>query len=391
MRIAYICADRGVPPFGRKGCSIHIQEVLRAMRKAGGTVELFVASRGNFTPSDLDSIPVHVLPCYRGDSYTKREIIAIRTNKILKKLLRENGPFDMIYERYSLWSFAAMAFARDMNIPGILEVNAPLIEEQATHRTLIHQEMAVKVADKVFNTASALVAVSKEVARYLEGYVQKKHRIKVITNGVDLDRFTITSPSTKDTTSGIFTVGFIGTLKPWHGVSRLIRAFNVFQQQYKSSQLLIVGDGPEKERLANLVVILGLDKHVRFTGAVDHNQIPQLLHTMNVAVAPYPKLSGFYFSPLKIFEYMAAGLPVVASRIGQLNDLIEHEETGLLCSPDDEEALAEALVRLWKNPSLKQRLGKTARSFIVHNHSWKSKVKQILDVAASYSACRGEA
>ena len=249
MRIAYICADRGVPAFGRKGCSIHIQEVLRAIRRAGGAVELFVASQGKFTPLDLRTIPIHVLPCYKGENYTRREVIAIRANKVLKKLLKENGPYDMVYERYSLWSFAAMTLARELEIPGILEVNAPLIEEQATHRTLVHKEMAMKVANKVFNTASAMIAVSKEVAQYLEDFVKDKQSIKVITNGVDPDRFTIPSPSRENGRSKVFTVGFVGTLKPWHGVSILIHAFKLFQRQAKDSQLLIVGDGPGKGKI----------------------------------------------------------------------------------------------------------------------------------------------
>src|SRR5262249_53202779 len=82
--------------------------------------------------------------------------------------------------------------------------------------------------------------------------------------------------------------------------------------------LLIVGDGPERPRLEADLCARGLRELTQFTGSVDSDEVPGLLASMEVAVAPYPKLASFYFSPLKVYEYMAAGLPIVASRIGQL-------------------------------------------------------------------------
>ena len=96
---------------------------------------------------------------------------------------------DFIYERYSLWSYAGMQYARKSGVPGLLEVNAPLIEEQATYRTLVDRAGAERVADRVFGAATALIAVSQEVADYLDQYPAARGRIYVIPNGVDPDRF----------------------------------------------------------------------------------------------------------------------------------------------------------------------------------------------------------
>ena len=125
----------------------------------------------------------------------------------------------------------------------------------------------------------------------------------------------------------------------------------------------------------------GLQSVTHFTGAVPPEQIPGLLATMDTAVAPYPTNLDFYFSPLKVVEYMAAGLPVVISRIGQLIDLVDDDITGLLCPPGDEAALANALERLWQSPDLRQRLGLTARRHILPHYTWDRVANQILGIA----------
>jgi glycosyltransferase involved in cell wall biosynthesis len=295
--------------------------------------------------------------------------------------LQRQGPFDLVYERYSLWSHAGMDYAQAVGIPGLLEVNAPLIKEQARHRVLVDQGKAEWVAHRAIGNASSLVAVSDEVASHLGQYPLTDGRVHVIPNGVDPDRFPEGLRSVLGGTSGTFMVGFVGTLKPWHGLSTLVGAFERLHDVARDAQLLIVGDGPERSALEEDLSRRGLRQAVQFTGAVDPTQIPGLIAAMDAAVAPYPNLTDFYFSPLKVYEYMAAGRAVVASRIGQLNRLVEHEITGLLTSPGDPADLAGALMRLRTEPELRQRLGKTARAKIQREHTWKATVRRILDLA----------
>ena len=103
---------------------------------------------------------------------------------------------------------------------------------------------------------------------------------------------------------------------------------------------------------------------------------------MDVAAAPYPKLATIYFSPLKVYEYMAAGRPVVASRLGQLAEMIRHEVDGLLCAPGDAAALAADLERLWREPALRHRLGQAARAKALREHTWEAVARRILGLAA---------
>ena len=382
MRIAYICADLGVPVFGTKGCSIHVQEVIRALSKRGARIELFAMRPEGDRPRGLETVTLHTIPAVPKGDCAAREQAALAVNPQVGGALKRNGPFDLIYERYSLWSYAGMEYARAHGTPGLLEVNAPLIEEQAEHRSLVDRPSAEGVAERVFRDATALLAVSSQIAAYLEDrYSVTRRRVHVIPNGVDPDRFSEGWQTSCAGQPEEFTIGFVGTLKPWHGLTTLVEAFALLHPRASNTRLLIVGDGPERERLEADLSARGLREKVHFAGAVAASAVPGFLAAMDVAVAPYPSLPNFYFSPLKVYEYMAAALPVVASRMGQLAELIQHGSNGLLVSAGDPVALAAALERLWREPELADRLGQQARQTVVRAHTWDAVAQRILSLS----------
>jgi glycosyltransferase involved in cell wall biosynthesis len=386
MRIAYVCADPGVPVFGCKGASVHVQEVIRALSRRGAHVELFATRIGGAAPPGLAGAHVHPLPPVGKGDPAVRERAALAANTGLHAALESSGPFDLVYERYSLWSFAGMAYARAAEVPGLLEVNAPLIEEQARYRELVDRAGAVRVAEQVFGAATALVAVSGDVAAYLEGYLAARGRVHIVPNGVDPARFHPGVTPALRRRPGSFTVGFVGSLKPWHGLDVLVDAFALLHYQDSDTRLVIVGDGPERDRLASHLMAHGLLGSTDSPGLVAPDEVPAWLACMDVAVAPYPDLDGFYFSPLKVFEYMAAGIPVVTSRIGQLASLIEDGVNGLLCPPADADTLAARLKRLRTDPDLRVQLGSAARATVLHHHTWDAVVDHVLKLATLNSS-----
>lgn len=374
-RVLYICADPGVPVYGKKGCSIHVQEVIRELVKLGAKVDLVCQRNGGVKSDDLKHVTTHLLPKLSSKVGADREQQLIERNRTILSVIKDFKKPDLVYERYSLWSYSAMEWSNERGIKSILEVNAPLVEEQKAHRILTHEETAQAIAMRVFKAASTLVAVSDEIADYLKSQPGLEQKTHVVPNGVRVERFT---RKNKRLSSSEFTIGFVGTLKPWHGITDLIKAFALLAKDLPCARLLIVGDGPERESLNQLIKKKGLTSLVEFTGAVEPEQIAAQLARMDVAVAPYPLLDHFYFSPLKVYEYMAAHVPVVAGRVGQLIKLIEHGSNGLLNLPGNSLDIAKQIRKVHDFPELRAKLSANAYEMIVRQHTWQIAVKKIL-------------
>jgi len=383
MKIAYINADPGIPVFGTRGCSVHVQEVLLAMLKRGDEVHLFTTRIGDEAPSDVAALQIHPLPRLRPLDPAASEQAALDMNKVLHHALAteaDQGAFDLIYERYSLWSCAGMQFACERGVRAVLEVNAPLIEEESSNRTLLNRGAAEEVAMRAFRCATVIIAVSRQLAHIIEQHPSARGKVHVVPNAVNPERFAGTVPSLPQ--PGAFVIGFLGSLKSWNGLTTLVDGFTMVVQQSTTARLLIVGDGPEREGLDREIAGRGLLGRVHLTGAVSPELVPGLLASMDVAVAPYPQLANLYLSPLKLYEYMAAGLPIVSSRIGQMEEVIEDGVTGLLVPPGDAGALARTLCALEKDAGVRARLGQAARD-AVREHTWDDIVAYVISLTGA--------
>jgi glycosyltransferase involved in cell wall biosynthesis len=173
-----------------------------------------------------------------------------------------------------------------------------------------------------------------------------------------------------------YVVGFAGSLKSWHGVGVLVSAW--MQAAKPGWSLLLVGEGPELARLATQAAQPGHRGRVVFTGAISHDEMPEYVAAMDVAVAPYRSIPGFYFSPLKLYEYLAMGKAVVASGIGQVRKVVRHGENGLLVPPGDADALGAALSLLGGDPALRASLAGRAPHELV---SWEAVARDMVTVA----------
>lgn len=393
MRAAFVCLDPGVPVFGCKGNSVHCQEVIRALIHLGWSVQIFAVRFDDDKPDDLARIPCVRLDPQIGINRSNREQALVDLNSRIANALQLAGPFDLIYERYSLWSHAPMGFAQSTGSHGILEVNSPLLDEQSRYRTLENAELAQQLSNKAMMAAESIIAVSTEVAAQLDHDPVVQKKITVVPNGVNVSRFTGRNYDGDSRSTQTITLGFVGTLKPWHGVENLLLVFERLYPKIPGLQLKIIGDGPQKKQLGKLVATFSVETRsaITWTGAVSSENIPCHLSTVDIAVAPYPALESFYFSPLKVLEYMAAGLPIIASRIGQIEELIEHRQTGILVQPGCLDELEASIGQLCADHRQRVRLGRAARQRAVLDYSWETTVRKILGTIRtdSFVDCQG--
>lgn len=386
-RIAYVSTDPGVPVFGRKGASVHVQAIVRELLRRGAEVHLITARTGGELPRGLEDVIVHELPAITGAPGPEREASARHSARAAASVLarlHHEVPLELVYERYSLWSETSMTWAHDHRVPSVLEVNAPLIDEQARYRVLTDRAGAEAVATRAFDAAASIVAVSGPVA----GWVGRRTTgtgIHVIPNGVDTTHVRPMAGVQTPPSSPGFAVGFVGTLKPWHGVEVLLEAFARLARCDETTRLRVVGDGPAHAALCEQALRLGVRERVDLVGAVAPEDMPAELAAMDVAVAPYPRLPDFYFSPLKVYEYLAAGVPVVASDIGPCSDILDGGELGVLVAPGDATQLAAVLAGLRSDVHLRTELGRAGRRAAVTRHDWSLVVSRILATVPTWT------
>jgi len=357
--MVYVCTDPGIPVFGRKGASVHLQSVLRVLAARGVEAHLVCTRIGGLPPEGLEGVRVHALPPVTGAAIVDRERSAMAADLAVGSILdglAAEAPVDLVYERYALWGQTGMSWAARRGVPSVLEVNAPLIQEQVQHRGLLDRGGAERVADRALGAATAVICVSDQVSGWARARVGDPRTVHTVANGVDTTRIVPAHGHVRPAAGDPFTVGFVGTLKPWHGVDTLVEALPLLLRRHPGYRVLLVGDGPEAEALAVRAAGLGVAGWVEATGSVDPAAIGSLLKRMDVAVAPYPELTDFYFSPLKVYEYLAAGLPVVASEVGGLAGLLEHGRLGALVRPGDPSALADAVDDLRLDVARRTRL-----------------------------------
>lgn len=393
MRILYICADPGIPVTGTKGASIHVRSLTGALAELGHDVLILAARRG-----DGDTrcpVPCCTLPeeertavqdrirkqcataAYLSDRHSRElETLAI-AGRLTRFGLKKAASFspDVVIERLSLFSRVGAEIAIRRGIPFALEVNAPITAEAARFRSLNMRALAERVEMSVLRRADRVMAVSRVLRAHLVEHGVDAGKVHVIPNGVDTRLYQATAGKaelrrTLNLPEG-FLVGFIGSLKPWHGMPTLLEAFARLRDSAPDATLVVVGTGPELTTSRELAQRLGVDGSVVWAGARTHAEVPLWLRAVDVAVAPFHDIGTFYFSPIKVFEYMASDVCVVASRLGQIADVIIDGINGLLCRPGDAEDLASAFSILRASPSLRTDLATRAAELVREKFTWR--------------------
>jgi glycosyltransferase involved in cell wall biosynthesis len=349
----------------------------RAPRSWSDQVWFDVASRAAWRLQQLAGVPyLNVFSNYR----------------LLDACLQCLPGHDVVYERNGLYTVGVAQACRRLNLPYVMFFEADqLFELEYAGRpvTGLLRWRAEQVLRQNLAIAATVICVS-EAARQqlLARWDVPPAKVTVCPNGVNVQRFR-PGQGLGTHLRAAWGLGrgplllFVGSFFDWHDVPTALAAFARVLEAHPDARLVFVGDGPTRRSMEQQARDLGVAHATHFAGLIGHDQVPAVVAAADVALAPYPALDrALWHSPLKLYEYLASGIAVIASRTGQVGEVVHHERNGLLVPPGDVHALAESMTRLLGDAALRQRLGRQAREDAVREHSWDRYLERLEGVFA---------
>ena len=296
---------------------------------------------------------------------------------------------NIIYVRFSEFSIAPVFISKILNIPLIIEVNGLIVDEIKVRNK--QQKLYINIYIKIvkivekFNYifAQKIITVTSGIRDYIrKSYQIPNEKLIVINNGANINLLKpININKVRKRLKMDFNtnyVCFVGSLVPWQGVEYLTLSAPLILKEFPNTKFLIVGDGRMKEKLIELVEKMKVSDKFIFTGAVPYEKVPLYINASDICVV-YKKPLKSGYSPLKLYEYMACGKPIVASRVEGF-EILEQNNAGILVEPGNPEKLAKAIIKLLKDEKLRKRMGKNGRKYVVKNHSWEAVAKKVAKV-----------
>jgi glycosyltransferase involved in cell wall biosynthesis len=361
----------------------HFIEVAQNLVKLGN--ELLILLPG-YQPYDRKNHGLNVcyVPTFRKNtlSYLLYEIVSFfyLTFYIL------NWKPDVIYLRQGLFEVFPPILARLFGVPYVIEKNGIMEDE---FRSRGFSEIVIKIlrlAEEInFRLSDKIVCVTEGIKREIvRRYKVNEGKLMVIPNGANIELFRPLDKRECRRKLGLeenaFYVGFVGSFAPWQGLEILIEAAKrVKEQGYAQIKYILVGDGEQEPLLRQKVREYKLEQEIRFTGRVAYEQVVNYINTFDVCYLCKERLS-FGFSPLKLYEYLACGRPVIASRVDGVKEVIEEGKCGYLFEPGDAEELAKRIIQSYQERDTLQEMGLRGRRLVESKYSWRMTAKRIVKV-----------
>lgn len=383
-RVIYLRSTPG-PGTQAGGAASHIKGVVDALRALG--VELQIISNDAIAGIDASDERFTIVPPETVGG--TRALFDIHNNLVFTRaavrLIEQANP-DFIYQRYARFSWAGVASALRTGRPLFLEYNGSEVWVGKHWDRVGSLGLLERYERLNLQAATRIFVVSEVERRNLETRGVAAEKIVLNPNAVDVGAFRPdVGGAALRRELGInntdLVAGFVGTFGPWHGVVQLAEAVKLIPESVRL-RFVFVGSGSLREQVEGILKNEIEASRVIFTGSVAHDRVPALLDACDILVAPHVPLadgSDFFGSPTKIFEYMAMGKAIVASRLGQIGEVLRHEETALLVEPGNIKELAAAIVRIAESHELRVRLGPNAREAAVKNHTWSHNARRVLE------------
>jgi len=335
----------------------HVHEIVQGLQRRGVDVTLFE-------------------PDYGGNSHPKPLRRLLQFARIQLRVLLRLRQFDAIYVRSHFAALPLVVMAKLAGVATVQEINGPWDELPVSYPQMSRLMAFVRFGMRVqFRFAKALIGVTPQLATWAAGETGNKVPSFVIPNGANTELFEPGAGGTV-TVASPYAI-FFGALSRWQGIETLLAAAT-HDNWPKGVKVAIAGDGAEALRVRQAA-----GERVIYLGNVPYRELPSLIARATASLIPKNNACAFSnsgLSPLKIYESLACGTPVIVSDFPGMADIVRETNTGLVIPCQDAGALARAVATLHHSPQLRQEMGARARQVAVENHSWDKRAADTLRV-----------
>ena len=414
LNIAHSYQEGSIRFYEPHAAQIHIYHTMRGLQRAGHEVTLLaLQGRRVLCTQDLQVFNSEELTAnhygqtgWSGTTIFKRFESGIRRLQSILQVpylalfdsyrMAEAGyinlkGYHLIHERFNLLSLGGAWASKKLGIPFVLEVNADLLAQRkfkGVPERGLRRLFAAWATRICFNTAARIICISPRLKEHLHTkWNVDEGKLTVLPCAADLETFKPNHNSqTVRKSLGLTTetvVMWVGGFYPWHDLSLLLESFALILQQRPDVRLVLVGDGQTRSSVEDGITNAGMRHAVIMTGEISHSEVPDMLSIADVAVVPSAPVTaslGGTGTPLKLFEYMAAGKAIVATAHEEAAEVISDGCNGLLVDEGDVNKFAEAMLKLIDDPSERRRLGQNARQQAIERYSWEHYTRRLEEI-----------
>ncbi|MBV9466637.1 MAG: glycosyltransferase family 4 protein [Solirubrobacterales bacterium] len=376
------------------GAVSHITGILGGLRRAGLRIGMLT---GAPPPDQVRAVldDVEVTPPLAAAARMTGDTAEILANPALRtaglELARRLRP-SFIYQRHASFMVAGAELSRRCSIPLVLEWNGSEVWARSNWSRKLAVErlldpLAAVAERTALRHASIVASVSREAGEMAIQAGASPSKVLVVPNAVDLPyversvnglaRNSFPPRAARSPRTADALIGWAGSFGPWHGGEVIVRALARLPVRV---HLLMIGDGPERARCQAVALELAVSDRIEWTGPIPHPGALRRLAQCDVLVSPQTPLPGqrYFQSPIKLFEYMALGRPIVASRLGQMEELLTDRVNARLVEPGEVAELAAVIAELLHSEDRGRALGEAARHEAEANHTWDQRAQMIL-------------
>lgn len=385
MKILFLALDINLG--NKTGDSIHVRELASHLAELGNEIILITADIDE--KSDLAwSKKIPNLKLFFNK--TEKKFRNISTLVYCKKIAIKFN-VDIIYERRSSPK-VGVSLGKLLKIPVIIEVNGlPELEAEmyngAKKKKSFDWSIKNSISSQFYKFADGIIAVTLGIKReIIQKYGVESNKIFVIQNGANLSLFKPMAQNLCRNKLGLNQndkyICYVGNLAPWQGVEYLIKAAPLILEKENKINFIIIGDGILGNDLRRAVKNSNFFDKFLFTGKVPYEKVPGYINSSDVCVAPFIRARNerIGLSPLKIYEYLACGKPVVASDIEGVGSFLRETKSGIAVEPENHEKLADGLIELLQKENMAKEMGRNGREIVIKKHGWDNVAKQVMEV-----------